>query len=75
MKAYNNITDSIGVCSYESGEDNIRIKFHTRKTYVYNYKYTGEEHVNYMKELAAKGVGLNNYINDIVKDQYAFVLD
>lgn len=75
MQAYNNINGSMGVCSYESGKDNIRIKLHTRKTYVYDYKYTGEEHVNNMKELAAKGAGLNHYIKNIVKDQYAFVLD
>jgi len=75
MKSYKNLAGNIGVCSYENGADSIRVKFHTRKTYIYDHKNTGAEHVNQMKELAVKGFGLNNYINDVVKDQYAFALD
>lgn len=75
MEVYKNLAGNIGVCEYEFGDKNIRVKLHTRQTYIYDYKYTGESHVEQMKVLACKGVGLNDYINENVNDQYAYALD
>jgi len=75
MKIYKNLAGNVGVCAYEFRDNSIRIKFHTRKVYIYDHKYTGEEHVDKMKTLAIQGHGLNNYINEHVIDKYAAYLD
>lgn len=75
MTSYKNLAGNLGVSEYEFGETDIRIQLHTRKTVIYDYKYTGESHVKEMKVLAKKGMGLNKYITDKVKDQYAYCLD
>lgn len=75
MAMYKNLAGNVGICSYEFREDAIRINFHTRKSVIFDHKHTGGEHINKMKTLALQGFGLNHYIKDHVKDQYAAKLD
>ncbi|MCF6190170.1 MAG: hypothetical protein L3J51_06820 [Cocleimonas sp.] len=64
MKSYKNLAGNVGICSYELGEKKIRIKFHSRKSFIYDCSNNGEEHINEMQRLAIQGFGLTHYIND-----------
>ena len=64
-----------GVAAYESGPDWIAIRFHHGGTYRYDSTQPGAEHVRWMQRLAEAGVGLNTYINQHVREDYAARLD
>lgn len=64
-----------GVVGYEIGEDSIAVEFEDGSIYLYNHACTGSEAIRMMKQLAARGDGLNTYINLFVKDQFASRLD
>lgn len=66
MTSYKNLAGNVGICSYEIGEDNIRIKFHNfnKKSVVYDANNTVDEQLEQLKSLAFKGVGLNHYITE-----------
>ena len=76
MTVYKNLAGNYGICAYEIRGGSIRIKFHTRKVYLFDEKHTGEKHVREMKNLANQGFGLFEYIhaNDVI-DKYAAILD
>jgi hypothetical protein len=63
-----------GVVAYRTGPDFIVLKYRDGGIYVYNYNRPGREHVDRMKELAIAGKGLTTYINQHVRDSYAFQL-
>jgi hypothetical protein len=69
MVRYRNSIGSSGVVAYEIGDDFIKVQFHDRKIYLYSYKSAGSHHIEQMKALAARGRGLNSYINKYVKDK------
>lgn len=76
MNAYKNLAGNKGVTAYKCGDDSIRVRFDTTKVYIYDHKYTGKQHVETMKALAMKGLGLNKYIDDQeVKDKYSVYID
>lgn len=70
MKRYRNINGGSGVLAYETGEDYIQIQFQGNETYLYNEEKPGKEHVDQMKTLAEKGLGLSTYISQHVGKNY-----
>lgn len=71
MVRYQNFSGGSGVYAYETGANYITIKFSgTSRTYTYSNRVAGMTHVSNMKMLAARGHGLNSYINRNVKYLY-----
>ena len=63
MKPYKNLGGNSNICRYEIGSDYLDVEFYgTSRIYRYSYRSAGKEHVENMKLLAEKGVGLNSYI-------------
>lgn len=71
MQRYSDIDRDSGVVAYEAGPDYIRVKFHDGGVYLYTYTSTGSHRTERMKYLAARGDGLNAYINNHVGKAYA----
>lgn len=69
MKPYANQENS-GIRGYEPGEDFIVIWFKDGSKYTYSYESAGVRHIEKMKALAAKGEGLNTYLNVHVSDRF-----
>lgn len=71
MVRYLNIGGNSNVEAYEIGVTYIRVKFFkTAKIYTYSYESAGIENVEYMKQLAIRGNGLNSFIMKNVRTQY-----
>lgn len=70
MERYRNLSGVSGVSAYEIGSDYILVRFSTGAVYRYSYRKAGNSHVDEMKSLARKGLGLNSYINKYVKYSY-----
>ena len=61
---YRDINGDSNIDCYEIGIDYIAIKFNnSSKIYRYSCYRAGKTHVENMKKYAAKGNGLNSYIN------------
>lgn len=62
-----------GIEAYSVGADSIIVRFKRGKysEYTYTNLKAGSRHVQKMIELAGKGDGLNEYINEHVKDKYS----
>jgi hypothetical protein len=71
MERYKNLNGNSGIMSYDIGRDSIIVMFRGGHTYLYNYVVTGKVHIEKMKKLARKGIGLSTYISRHVKDRYA----
>lgn len=71
MKRYRNLGGDSGIVAYEGGDDFIKVKFSDDSIYLYNYTKPGPNEVEYMKQLAEQGHGLNSYINRHIKKRYA----
>ena len=56
--------------AYETGPDWIKIQFIDTEIYKYSYAKAGRRHIEQMKSLAQKGIGLATYINQHVKNLY-----
>lgn len=71
MQRYRNLNGDSGVYAFEVGNNYIRVQFTgNSREYTYSYSKAGAYHVEQMKMLALKGMGLNSYINRHVKDLY-----
>ncbi|PCI52522.1 MAG: hypothetical protein COB36_14900 [Alphaproteobacteria bacterium] len=70
MQRYSDIDRDSGVTQFESGDDFIKVKFSDGAIYLYNYASAGSHHIENMKKLAARGDGLNAYINKHVAKRY-----
>ena len=70
MQRYSDIDRDSGVVAYEAGADFIRVRFSDGSIYLYNYASAGAHNIEQMKILAARGDGLNAYINAYVKESY-----
>jgi hypothetical protein len=73
MVAYKNHSGESGVTHYEIGDDYINVKFKGKSDiYTYSYSRSGKHHIDTMKKLAIKGLGLSTYIsqNSSVKNNY-----
>jgi hypothetical protein len=53
---------SSGVTAYEIGDDYIKVKFGSYKTYKYSYSLNDEGTIDTMKELALASRGLSSFI-------------
>jgi hypothetical protein len=53
---------SSGVTAYEIGDDYIKVKFGSYKTYKYPYSLNDEGTIDTMKELALASRGLSSFI-------------
>lgn len=72
MTPYANLSGDSGVLEYEAGPRFIKVRSdNSSAIYVYNYSTPGRNHVELMKELAAKGRGLAMYIAQHVKKCYS----
>lgn len=71
MNIYKNLSGISSVTNYEIGETYIIIKFKDGMNYEYNNQTSGYQHVANMKVLAERGIGLNSYIMQNVKDRYS----
>ena len=71
MQHYLNTDGDSGVDAYEYGSDYIRVRFlKTFKVYRYTYKSAGKDNIEYMKQFADSGNGLNEFINRHVRNLY-----
>lgn len=71
MVRYQNRSGGSGVYAYETGANYITVKFSgTSRSYTYSNRVASITHVDNMKMLAARGQGLNSYINRYVKYLY-----
>lgn len=64
MTSYKNLAGNVGICSYEIGQKEIRVKFHSHKSIIFNKEQTDEQQYNKIEKLAKQGFGLNEYINN-----------
>ena len=71
MERYKNIGGDSGIAAYEMGDDSIRVQFQDGSLYLYNYRSAGSNNIEYMKELAIAGQGLNSFISRVVRKGYA----
>jgi hypothetical protein len=71
MQPYKNHNRDTGVVAYETGDNDIAVKFKDGSVYLYTIQSAGQEAIDQMKSLAKKGEGLTTYINQHVKDRYA----
>jgi len=71
MQLYLNLSGRSGVRGYESGSDYIDVLFSDGGIYRYTYASAGLAAIEYMKQLAAAGQGLNSYISRFVRKYYA----
>ncbi|WP_295771173.1 hypothetical protein [uncultured Mucilaginibacter sp.] len=70
MVKYHNLSGNSGVEAYETGNDNIKIRFKGGDVYLYSYTKPGKRHVEQMKRLATIGEGLATYISRSVKNNF-----
>ena len=75
MTPYRAGEDDSGIVAYACGPDWIDIRFRHGGTYRYDDRHPGALHVMEMQRLAEAGDGLNTYINQHVRDDYAARLD
>jgi hypothetical protein len=66
-----NVNGDSGVTAYEIGDDWIRVRFSTGAVYLYTAASAGTANIERMKVLAARGDGLNAFINTTVRQAYA----
>ena len=71
MTPYANSNGGSGVTGYEIRREAIVVEFRHGGKYLYDYRTTGETHVEEMKVLALEGRGLATYINKHVRNLYA----
>lgn len=70
MVRYQNLGGDSNVYAYKIDPSQITVSFYGGGTYVYSYSSAGVHKINTMKSLAARGYGLNSYINRHAKYQY-----
>lgn len=71
MQPYRDISGDSGVAAYEIGNGSITVQFSRGGTYLYDSSAPGAAHVAEMQRLAQAGDGLNTYINQHVRKNYA----
>lgn len=75
MTPYRTAAGDSGIAAYACGPRWIDIRFQRGGTYRYDDRHPGRLHVLEMQRLAEAGDGLNTYINQHVRDDYAMKLD
>jgi hypothetical protein len=67
VERYANLRGDSAVVGYEIYSDSITVKFSDGWLYSYTYQSAGATNVEGMKQLAARGQGLNSFVNTKVK--------
>ncbi len=70
FERYGNKASNSGVSRYAIAPDAIHVQFHGDRVYVYSNQMPGPEHVERMKQLARRGIGLSTYISQQVQHRY-----
>lgn len=70
MPNYNNLSGKSNVRFFEIKGTGIIVTFIDNKSYLYSYSSAGRGHVEMMKQMAIKGIGLNSYINLHVRHKF-----
>lgn len=68
---YGNVGGNSGVRGYDHGEDWMVVMFADGSRYLYTLKSTDRNTLDYMRQLATAGKGLNSYLTRIVGSGYA----
>lgn len=71
MFEYSDLSGQSGIAAYDYGKTYIKVRFKTGGIYLYSYESAGPGPVEYMKDLAERGYGLNGFINSLVRNNYA----
>lgn len=71
MEKYHNLSGTSGVAAFEAEADYIKVQFSDGSVYQYTHLSAGAGNIAQMKALAARGLGLNSFINTTVKFRYA----
>ena len=71
MESYTNVGGNSGIINYEIGQNFIKVEFVDGSIYRYTYASAGSANIEYMKQLARQGHGLNSFINKNIKNLYA----
>ncbi len=71
MQRYKNLGGDSGIDAYEIAPGSITVRFSDGKNYRYTDASAGADSVRRMQELADSGQGLNEFINRVVKKNYA----
>lgn len=71
MQPYKNLSGISGVKAFAMDEKAIQIRFMNGAIYRYTHASSGEMEVLRMKTLARRGFGLNRFINQHVRKNYA----
>lgn len=71
MKKYRGKDGDSGIEAYACGPGWIEVRFRRGGTYRYDSRHPGAGHVLQMQRLAESGDGLNTYINQFVRSDYA----
>lgn len=71
MQPYRDSGGDSGIAAYTLGKEFIVIRFTRGGTYRYDATAPGAKHVRAMQRLARAGQGLNTYINQHVRENYA----
>lgn len=71
MYTYKDVGGNSGITAYDSGVDWFMIRFKDGSLYLYTKQSTTPERIEYMRELALQGKGLNSYVTRIVGKNYA----
>ncbi len=70
INIYKNLGGNSSVRAYEIMPTSINVQFNSGKWYSYSFLKAGQTHVENMKALATKGIGLCSYIQRFVKYLY-----
>jgi len=74
MELYKNTNGRSAIRKYEAGIDYLIVEFENGSMYKYNMVRPGTKQLNQMIQLARMGTGLDSYIQENVKDNYAVKL-
>lgn len=70
MARYQDLSGRSGVDTYKSKRGSLTVKFKDGSRYNYTPGSAGTYRMRRMRQLAARGAGLNGYINRSVKKNY-----
>lgn len=75
MERYAGIDHQSGVRRFEIGPHSIAVEFVSGPVYLYTWRSAGKRHVETMKKLAKKGVGLSSYISKWAHEKFERQID
>lgn len=70
MDCYKDLGGDSGIVAYETAQSEITVKFSDGYHYLYSTESTSLSNIQEMKRLADQGVGLNSFIQRVVKKEF-----